>query len=586
MANKGYTSEAEQILKEGSGASVEVYDVRELKNGKRLPLNGYLDQPYIVKANDGAWVLCVTKGHSHEGVKGQTVYIMRSYDKGETWQDVQPIEPTTGPEASYAVMCKMPYGRIYVFYNHNTDNIRSVETANSGTYYRVDSLGHFVFKYSDDNGKTWSEKRYEIPQRTFDIDKNNHHKGELKYFWNVGKPFVLDGKCYVSLHKIGEFGHPGGFVSSEGVLLCSNNILTEMNPEKIVWETLPEGTVGIRAPEGAGKVAEEQSYVTLSDGSIFVVFRTVSGHSACAYSRDGGKSFSKSKFMSYPDGRLIKHPRAANFVWKLSNGKFIYWFHNNGSKGYANRNPVWCLGGVEKDSVDGKIIEWSQPEILFYDDDPILLISYPDLIEDDGKIYISQTQKQIARVQEFEKEFFSSIWGNKITLPKPVFSVENGGEFEFIKPQSFYKRDASGTAGGWVGQKIAYTFSLEYSNIFDGEVLFTTLDEQKRGLKLIYEKNNFILYLSDGKTKQIFDTAENFIKREKGKLHNGIDGGPNVVYFVYNGKFCDGEDNREFGWSRMSKYVYGIDGADKIIISSNVKTLKIYDKAIGANSLK
>lgn len=583
MAN--YTSEAEQILKEGIGGSVEVFDVRELKNGKKIPLCGYLDQPYMIKADDGAWVLCITKGHSHEGVKGQTVYTMRSFDKGETWQDVQSIEPTDGPEASYAVMLKVPSGRIYIFYNHNTDNLRSVETARSGTYYRVDSLGHYVFKYSDDNGVSWSKNRYEIPQRSFEIDLNNHHKGELKYFWNVGKPFILNGACYVSIHKIGEFGSPGGYVTSEGALLVSKNLLTESNAEKIEWETLPEGLVGIRAPEGGGKVAEEQSYVTLSDGSIFVVFRTVSGHSAFSYSRDGGKTFSKSEYMRYPDKRYIKHPRAANFVWKCSNGNFIYWFHNNGSKGYANRNPVWYLGGVEEDSKDGKVIRWSQPEILFYDDDPILLISYPDMLEESDGYYISQTQKQIARVQKFEKEFFNASWGIRKELPKPIFEASEGGEYPFVKTDAFYKRDAGGTAGGWVSQKKGYTFTVEYNNLTDGDLLFSNLDWQKRGLKLTFENDNFTLYLSDGKTKHICDTAEKFISGEKGSISVVIDGGSNIVYFVYNGKFCDGEDNREFGWSRISKYIYGIDGSDNIKVGKKVKSLRVYDEAIGANSL-
>ena len=33
-----------------------------------------------------------------------------------------------------------------------------------------------------------------------------------------------------------------------------------------------------------------------------------------------------------PGGRRIKHPRAANFVRKFSNGKFLYWFHNHGGE--------------------------------------------------------------------------------------------------------------------------------------------------------------------------------------------------------------------------------------------------------------
>ena len=125
---------------------------------------------------------------------------------------------------------------------------------------------------------------------------------------------------YVSLHKVGGLGH-GFFTRSEGVLLRSDNIMTETDPEKITWETLPEGDAGLRTPPGGGPIAEEHSYVVLSDGAIYSVYRTIDGHPAYAYSRDGGRSWTQPAYKRYANGRLMKHPRAANFVWKCENGK-------------------------------------------------------------------------------------------------------------------------------------------------------------------------------------------------------------------------------------------------------------------------
>ena len=51
---------------------------------------------------------------------------MRSTDRGQTWDSPVDIEPADGPEASYVVLLKTPYGRIYALYNHNTDNVREV----------------------------------------------------------------------------------------------------------------------------------------------------------------------------------------------------------------------------------------------------------------------------------------------------------------------------------------------------------------------------------------------------------------------------------------------------------------------------
>jgi hypothetical protein len=209
-----------------------------------------------------------------------------------------------------------------------------------GKITRVDSLGHFVFKYSDDHGRSWSAKRYEVPQRDFEIDRNNPYQGKLKFFWTVGKAFTLGGAGYAPLHKVGGFGD-GFFTSNEGVLLRSDNILTERDPAKLRWETWPEGDVGIRTPPGGGPVSGEHSFSVLSDGSLFVVFRTIDGYSAFAYSRDQGRAWEPPQYMRYADGRLMKHPRAANFAWRCANGKYLYWFHNHGGRFIREHPRRW-----------------------------------------------------------------------------------------------------------------------------------------------------------------------------------------------------------------------------------------------------
>ena len=67
------------------------------------------------------------------------------------------------------MITKVPSGRLYVFYNHNSDNHRSVKADNppykDGLCMRVDSIGYYVFKFSDDHGRTWSAQRYPIAVR-------------------------------------------------------------------------------------------------------------------------------------------------------------------------------------------------------------------------------------------------------------------------------------------------------------------------------------------------------------------------------------------------------------------------------------
>ena len=447
-----------------------VPDPRHLSNGREIPTETYSDQPYIVQTDDGAWLCVLTTGAGHEGQHGQHVVTMRSTDQGRTWEPPVDVEPADGPEASYAVLLKVPAvlplpsgrgpvgrtpseaderrptpgpagrplpvrtqasagrgngiaGRIYCFYNHNSDNVREVIADDppfkGGTCSRVDSLGHFVCKYSDDHGRSWSAQRYDLPMREMDIDRRNPYGGKLKFFWNVGKPFIHDGAAYVSVHKVGGFGQ-GFFTRSEGVLLRSDNLLSEADPAKLRWETLPDGDFGLRTPPGGGPIAEEQSYSVLSDGSLYCVYRSVDGHPVEAYSRDGGHTWSTPRYKAFADGRLMKHPRAANFAWKCRNGKFLYWFHNHGGHDYEDRNPVWLSGGAEADSPEGRIILWSQPEIVLYDDDPFIRMSYPDLVEEDGKTFLTETQKDIARVHEIAPTLLEGLWGQTPGAARPA----------------------------------------------------------------------------------------------------------------------------------------------------------------------
>jgi hypothetical protein len=232
--------------------SVQVFaqneDWRNIEQGYEIPDVSYSDQPYVVKTDDGAWLCVMTTGLGHEGQPGQHIMSVRSFDQGKTWIDKCEIEPSDGVEASYAVMLKAPSGRVYVFYNHNTDNLRYVIGDNppykDGQVKRVDSQGYFVFKYSDDNGKSWSAKRYTIPVREFEIDRNNPYKGKVRFFWNVGRAFEHEGSAYVPLIKVGGFGE-GFFTSNEGVLLKSENLFKVKDPGKAKWETLPDGDMSV-----------------------------------------------------------------------------------------------------------------------------------------------------------------------------------------------------------------------------------------------------------------------------------------------------------------------------------------------------
>jgi len=570
-------------------------DWRNIENGKIIPDEAYSDQPYIVKTDDGAWLCVMTTGSGHEGASGQHIITQRSFDQGTSWTEYADVEPAEGPEASYAVLLKIPSGRIYVFYNHNTDNIRAVRADDppykDGLCERVDSQGHFVYKYSDDHGKTWSQKRYDIPQRDFEIDKNNPYGGEIKYFWNVGKPFAHRGSGYVPIHKVGGFGQ-GFFTSNEGALLRSENILSETNPDKIKWETLPDGEIGLRTPPGGGSISSEQSYSVLSDGSLYCVYRSIDGYPIETYSRDDGHSWETPKYKAFANGRLMKHPRAANFGWKCENGKYLYWFHNHGGRWYDDRNPAWISGGIEADSPDGKIIRWTQPEILLYDDDPYVRISYPDLVEENGDYYISETQKDVARVHTINSQLLEGLWNqfanNDLATQGLILNWKKGDSSKIAAPKlpQFASRDNDRADYGTKNSPAAFTIEIQFQlkKWEVGQIVCDARNLTGEGWYLrTTPKKTLEFVMSDGRTQHSWDCDQRLI--EINKTHHIsviVDGGPKLILFVVDGVLNDGDEQRQFGWGRFSANFQSANGAEMITLSnienSSIDFLRMYNR--------
>ena len=62
----------------------QMADPRDINNGYKIPSEGYCDQPYIVKTEDGAWLCVMTTGRGIEGECGQHIVATRSTDQGKT----------------------------------------------------------------------------------------------------------------------------------------------------------------------------------------------------------------------------------------------------------------------------------------------------------------------------------------------------------------------------------------------------------------------------------------------------------------------------------------------------------------------
>ena len=571
-------------LDDGAGV-----DPRHIVHGDPIPCRRYADQPYIVKTGDGAWLCCLTTGRGEEGQPGQHIVTMRSFDRGRSWEDMVQVEPPDGPQASYAVMHKVPSGRVYIFYNHNTDRITEFrQSAEPFVCRRCDSLGHFVFKYSDDHGRSWSPRRYEIPIRRTSIDEANAFGGDTLMFWNVGKPFEHDGALLVPLHKVTGMGTR----RSEGFFLRSPNALTEPDVGQLDWETLPEGDTGLKAPEGP--ISEEQSVAILSDGTLFCTYRTVMGYAACAVSRDGARTWTSPDVLRYADGRPVKNPRAANFIWGCRNGRYLYWFHNHSGRDFRDRNPVWIAMAEECRDAEGLTLRFSQPEILLYDDDPMVRMSYPDLVEEEGGLYVTETQKNEARVHRIPSRITDVLFrqfeiceicehGLRLQLTAPVPASVPAPRLPLFSVRD-RRRSDYGELSLRQGVSLEIAFAMPEQPGNPHAILVDNRTPDGRGLAVARRDESLTLILNDGRGEAVWHT-------EPGVLHAGddnhvtvlVDAGPRVILFVVNGQLLDGGTYRQFGWGVFNPHLRGVDGGDDLHIGSEdhpVEMFRLYNRSL------
>ena len=569
-------------------------DWRNIENGSIIPDEGYCDQPYIVVNDDGSWVCTMTTGAGAEGQEGQHIISVRSTDRGLTWSDPVDIEPADGPEASWVMPLKVPSGRIYAFYTYNKNNLREVRANTDYARKRVDTLGAYMFRYSDDGGKSWSTERYEIPMRLMDIDRNNPYGGDVLFFWGVGKPIIHGDAAYFGFSKIRSFGE--GFIEeSQACFMKSGNILTETDPEKIRWETLPAGESGLVAP--AGPIAEESNLAGMPGGSLYATYRTVDGHPCHAYSRDGGKTWTGTEYMTYsPGGRMLKHPRAANFIWRIDDNRYLYWFHNHGGNTYNGRNPAWITGGEYRDG----FMHWSQPEVLLYDDHIGNRMSYPCLVNHGGSLYITETQKEIARLHKIDpsliEDIFSQFGEGSVAADGLVFDI-TGHEASPVTVEipELPPIRRPGSIGG-----VTLDCVVTFSSLSPGQVLFDSRDKSGRGIALVTSAQGTVRLMlcgpivdmpgaagvhGGGSTEVSWECDRGLLKPgQKHHITAIVDGGPCIISFVVDGILCDGGNQRQYGWGRFDNRLGDVNGAQTGYIAPSfdgkIHNFRLYNRAL------
>lgn len=524
-------------------------DWRNIRSGGLIPHWSYCDQPYITKTKNGDWLCLITAAHSEESdLKKKQSAATLSRDQGKTWTPLVTVDlPDEGSlEAShYPVPLTVPSGRIY-------------------------ALTALAFTYSDDDGYIWS-KRYSIPWPKEITVKGGHtrHRG-----WTVGKPLVTEGMVYIPWARIRR-PDPNKPHLMDTFIHRSDNILTESDPEKIRWRTFPEGSEGIKIANTI--VGEEPQIQQLDDGRLMIVFRTISRCIGQTYSEDLGETWSPPEPAKYiSDGRNLKNPRACPATWKTKKGQFLLWFHNHGGNDYSQRNPVWICGGIEK---DGKIF-WSEPEILFYDKEIKKRISYPDLVEEDGKYWITETDKEIARIHLVDPTFLEELsnQGKNKKVTRELLLVDLKPE-EFEESVKLPRLADLAFEGGFT-----LDLWLRIEEDSKSQILLTNTDGSGNGFELKLTADKRIELNIKGSSGEAFcDTIKGLLNPGLHHVVAIVDGGPDIICFVIDGVLCDGKDQRQYGWSRINPAISDVNGSGSLRILKKpgiIQHLRIYGNAL------
>ncbi len=582
-------------------------DWRRFSEGRLIPDESYCDQPYVVITKDGNWLCTMTTGPGGESQPGQHVVARISRDQGRTWSPSIDIEPSGAIESSWVVPAVTPGGRVYAFYNYNGDDVRSIP---GKTLTHATLLGWYVYRYSDDHGRTWSAQRHRLPLPVAELDRGNEWGGRVQMFWGVDKPTAFDGALVFAFTRLGryepryprapaerpandEWRRLAPTENGSGWVYRSDNIFTERDPARIEWKLLPEDGRGIRSA-ALDPLQQEHNLAVLPDGGLACILRTVHGYVAAAYSRDGGKSWTEPAPATYADGgHALKNSIACAAVWRTTDGKYLLWYHNNddmqrgAGPPVTSRNAAWLAAGAVK---DGRLV-WSQPELVCYNAEPNRGSSYPDLIEDDGRFFISATNKREARVAAIDPALLDGLFRQESLreVASQGLVLAAVGATEMARPRPM-PRLPNLAGGGGFSIEVAFTAASRRA----GQVLVDSRDEKGAGVRLVTGGQGEVqLELSDG--KNTFAWASDAGLLRAGARHHvvfSVDGGPKLVSVVVDGRLGDGGTARAFGYGRFvapakagpDAALGDVSGGASLRVApafdGEIAVLRIYDRAL------
>jgi len=301
------------------------------------------------------------------GKKVNDLLAFRSKDKGKTWAG-----PTVAFDIDYnqhGFVPLIPKGskRIYAF---GTQPIWGMYEPQKPGLAENAPIG---YRYSDDDGYTWSEVRIIRPKNDPD------YRG-----MSVMRMCETDAGTWIIGTHEGDWSYKP---------LLTRQYLLRSEDQGKTWDLLPGSRHG-GWHAGCFNRMDEGRPINLGNGKIFLMTRTPEGHLWGAWSDDDGKTW------TYPKPTSLVHPDAPPMLFKLCDNKTLIAFHHNLSRiktadltngaQQHDRAELWFSTSVD----DGHT--WSEPRFLlvtafkpaFGNPWKDYNVSYCDMFTDNGKIHL------------------------------------------------------------------------------------------------------------------------------------------------------------------------------------------------------
>jgi hypothetical protein len=225
-------------------------------------------------------------------------------------------------------------------------------------------------------------------------------------------------------------------------------------------------------------------------------------------------------------------------------------------------------------------------------------MSYPDFVEQDGRIWVSATQKTVARVHEIDPALLQAVWETAWTAPGAgapatadlLCDLDLRGRKSAATPAAELPQLPLLSNGG-----LTIEVWLSVAGARPGATVLSTYGSRNRGLHLTLAADDALrLEIHDGVVRSWYEVEEATgggttlreakrwsVTTDSGGIAPGkeyhvafiLDGRARIAGAVVDGRLCDGGDRLIQGWKRMHPYIDDINGENLLRLGGAGVTL-------------